>query len=276
VIGYIINKITGIPYYVYIFGAEFRQHKWLNWLKRRILNNARAIMPIADFIKSEAINAGVRNKNFIKINPGVNLDIFHPGMDCEIVISQYGLKGKKIILTVARFDRNKGVDIAIKSLPSVLEKVPNAVYLVLGSGPCEQEWRRLVKTMGLEEKVIFGGFIPNEELPVYYNACDVFLLATRALKEFGYVEGFGIVFIEANACGKPVVGGDVGGVSEAIIDAVTGILVNPLSTEEISEALVKLLADGELARKMGQAGRRRAEEEFSWKTKVAPLLKALG
>lgn len=275
IIGYLLNKTIGLPYYVYIFGAEFREHRGLNWLQRIILNNAKGIIAIADFIKQEAIKAGVKNRNFIKITPGVDVHRFSPGLNCKTIIKKYNLEEKKVILTISRLDWNKGVDMAIKSLPLVLEKVPNAIYLVGGTGPCEKEWKKLVEEMKLQDKIIFTGFISDKELPLYYNACDVFLLPTRELAKRGCVEGFGIVFLEANACAKPVIAGRAGGVPEAVVDGVTGIIVDPLNIDEISDVLIKLLTDEKLAKETGEAGRKRVEQEFSWQSKSKILYETI-
>lgn len=89
-------------------------------------------------------------------------------------------------------------------LPEVLRKIPTAVYIIGGTGPCDKELKELASQMNLKDKVIFTGFIPDEELPLHYNLCDVSLLLTREIKGKGNVEGFGMVFIEANACGKHI------------------------------------------------------------------------
>jgi phosphatidylinositol alpha-1,6-mannosyltransferase len=111
--------------------------------------------------------------------------------------------------------------------------------------------------------VIFAGYVSDEELVDYYNACDVFLLPCREIPG-GDVEGFGIVFLEANACVKPVVAGRSGGVVEAVDDQCTGILVDPKSEEEISQAVIRLLTDPDLCQNLGQQGRARVLERFTW------------
>jgi len=137
------------------------------------------------------------------------------------------------------------------------------------------ELKALAKALNLQDRVIFVGFIPDDDLPRYYELCDVFLLLTREIKERGNVEGFGMVFIEANACGKAVVGGKAGGTPEAIVDGKTGFLVDPLNLSEISERLIQLLANEDLAKRLGDEGRKRAEREFSWPKKSQEFWEAI-
>lgn len=276
IIGYLYKLFKGIEYYTYVFGAEFSTHNKSKWLQKIILNKAKGIIVISGFSLKRLLRTGIQNRNIIKIIPGVDSEKFFPKLNNRKFIDKHNLNGKKVILTVARLASNKGCDIGIKVLPLVLKKVPNTVYVIGGKGPNETELKELASKMNLDDKVIFTGYIPDEELPFYYNLCDVFMLLTREIKNKGNVEGFGMVFIEAAACGKPVVAGRTGGAPEAVVDSTTGYLVDPLDLEEISEALIKLLTDEGLAMKMAQEGRRRAREEFRWQERAKELWEAIG
>ena len=122
----------------------------------------------------------------------------------------------------------------------------------------------MVKRENLEDVVHFCGYIPPEELPLYYSLCDVYIMPSRELRDRGDTEGFGITYLEANACEKPVVGGRSGGVEDAIVDGVTGFLVDPLNSEDIADALIRLLGNPELSAKMGRQGRSRILEGYTW------------
>ncbi|UCC40941.1 MAG: glycosyltransferase family 4 protein, partial [Candidatus Aminicenantes bacterium] len=250
-IGYFLKIFRGIDYSVYIFGAEFAKHKGLKWLQKILLNKAKRLIVISEFAKDVVIREGVRNRRFIKASPGVDLKKFQPGLDCQEIVNRYQLQGKKVIFTVSRLAPNKGFDTALKALPVVLRRMPGVVYVIGGEGPCGMELKALAKSLNLQDRVIFVGFIPDDDLPRYYELCDVFLLLTREIKEKGNVEGFGMVFIEANACGKAVVGGKAGGTPEAIVDGKTEFLVDPLNLSEISEKLIQLLANEDLAKRLG-------------------------
>ncbi len=180
------------------------------------------------------------------------------------LVDKYRLKGRRCILTVARLDDYKGIDKVLNALPRVLKKFPETFYLVVGDGPDKKRLKGLVATLGLIDRVRFAGRVPREEVIGLLNICEIFIMATRPIIHRGEVEGFGIVFVEAGALGKPVIGGISGGTVEAIKDGVTGLLVDPESTEDISNALLKLLKDTDFARQLGENGRKRVEGELNW------------
>lgn len=275
IIGYLHRLFNRIEYYTYVFGAEFTINKNLNLIQKIVLNKSKGIIVISEFSKSLLIKMGVKNNNIIKAAPGVDSEKFSPKLNYTEIIDKYNLDDKKVILTVSRLAPNKGCDTAIEVLPLILKEIPNAVYIIGGTGPSEEELKELVVKMDLEDKVIFTGYIPDEELSSYYNLSDAFLLLTREIKDKGNVEGFGMVFIEAGACETPVVGGRTGGTPEAIVDGITGYLVDPLDLEEISEALIKLLTNESRARKMGIEGRQRARKEFRWPQRAKELWGAI-
>jgi phosphatidylinositol alpha-1,6-mannosyltransferase len=152
----------------------------------------------------------------------------------------------------------------LRALPSVLERVPDAVYLIVGSGPYRAELERLARELDLASNVVFAGFVPDEELPSYYRAADVVAVPSREVVESVPIEGFGIVYVEAGACGVPVVGGRDGGTDESIDDGVTGFRIDPRDETALADAVVRLLGDRDLARRFGRAGRDRAVQLFDW------------
>jgi phosphatidylinositol alpha-1,6-mannosyltransferase len=163
----------------------------------------------------------------------------------------------------------------IEALPLVLEAFPKTTYLIVGEGPQGSHLRTLVKTLGLEDNVIFVGQVKEDELGAYYAACDVFAMVSRDIPEKGDVEGFGIVYLEANLFGKPVVAGRSGGVPDAVLNEQTGLLVNPHDPQEVASAIVRLLRDPELAERLGTNGRNRVRDEFTGSAAADKLLRAL-
>ncbi len=257
------NTFFKIPYDIIVYGGEIL----LSERKRSIQKNferAKKVITISNFTKEKLIEIGIPARKIVVIHPGVDPVKFNPGLDPSSVKKKYNLGNKKVVLTVSHLVKRKGHQNVLKALPQVLEKVPNLIYLIVGKGEEEEKLKGAVKDLKLKDKVIFTGEITGEELPLYYAACDVFIMPSYEIKGRGDVEGFGIAYLEANACEKPVIGGRSGGVPDAVIDGETGLLVDPLDINQIAEALVKLLTNFELTRKLGKKGRERVEKELNW------------
>lgn len=257
----------GVPYLVWAYGNDIlrpQKYPFLRGLLRLVLIKADAIIAISQNTKQEIVRLGLKPEKVIIIHPAVNPERFHPQIDGSQVVTRHHLQEKRVILTVARLVERKGIDVVIRAMPRMLEAVPGAVYLIIGTGPYQEKLERLARESGLEGRVIFAGHIPDEELPYYYGACDVFVLVSRTLADREEMEGFGIVYLEAGACGKPVIGGRGGGTSEAIEDGVTGLLVDPLDVNEVANAIVRVLEDEELAKRLGENGRERATRQPDW------------
>jgi phosphatidylinositol alpha-1,6-mannosyltransferase len=162
----------------------------------------------------------------------------------------------------------------IRALPHVLKRVPDARYVIAGPGFDDERarLRTLAEETGVAERVVFAGELPLEDIPLMYNACDVYVMASRVLEGAGDVEGFGITFLEANACGKPVIGGRSGGVPDAIEDGVNGYLVTPTDVGEIAARLIALLTDDVLAKAMAERAIARIKAGFTWDRITAAIL----
>jgi phosphatidylinositol alpha-1,6-mannosyltransferase len=136
--------------------------------------------------------------------------------------------------------------------------------LIVGGGPEEERLRNMVRQLELDQHVRFAGSIPNKDTVDYYHASDVFVMPNRQMPN-GDVEGFGLVFLEANACGKPVIGGRSGGTVDAIAHGESGYLVDPTSSAEVASRLIELLQDPAKAARLGEGGRLRVHEQFTWR-----------
>jgi len=261
---YISKIITRKPYILFLHGEEIPQI----YLKSNIIMKYLCIRACGSFCNSNFTSN--RYKKFVQphnvkpviITPGVEDRYFNdPGSDA--LKRKMMMENKRIILTIARLDERKGQDMVVKCMPLVLKKHPNAVYVIGGTGPCLEHLKSLVKEYSLEENVILLGFVPDADILSYFNMGEIFIMANRIL-ENGDSEGFGIVFLEANAMGKPVIGGDEGGSVDAIIDGLTGYLVNPRDEKDIASKICMLLSDHVLCNKIGQQGRERASREYRW------------
>jgi phosphatidylinositol alpha-1,6-mannosyltransferase len=265
-------KFHKIPYFAHLFVDDLQAYGRVRIIRdffMKFLNNAKRIIIACDFTRDLFISKGVRKELFRTVYPGVDMDTFYP-MDAIRVKEGLNLSGKKVILSVCRLVERKGMDMLIKSLPLVLEKVPDVVLIICGAGKLEKKLKKLASKYKLEESVYFPGHKTRRELALYYNACDVFVMPSRVHKGLD-AEGFGIVFLEAGACAKPVIGGRSGGIPEAIVDGQTGFLVDPLDVEDIANKIIKILTDDNLARQLGEKARMRIREKFQWKISARTL-----
>ncbi|MCX7018776.1 MAG: glycosyltransferase family 4 protein [Candidatus Sumerlaeota bacterium] len=165
------------------------------------------------------------------------------------------LKGRRVVLTVARLTPRKGIDVTMKAVAMLRDEFPGLAYLIVGDGPDEARLRALAAELGITEMTIFAG--PTHYPAPFYHACEVFVMPNRQLDD-GEREGYGIVFPEAGLAGKPVIGGRSGGATDAIADGETGLLADPKNPATVAAAMRTLLSDTELAKRLGMAGRERA------------------
>jgi phosphatidylinositol alpha-1,6-mannosyltransferase len=270
---WIIKRLTGMQYVIYAHGEEITQtdhYRYQPRVRDRIYKGAAVVVANSEFTRKQLLRIGVSEDRIVIITPGVDAVRFRPESADGNLIARYNLKGKTVILTVARLVPRKGHRAALQAFARVCREFPEAHYLIAGTGPEEQNLRQFTEELGIEERVTFTGFFPGESLPSLYNLCDIMLLANREAAN-GDVEGFGIVFLEANAAGKPVIGGRSGGAIEAVADGVTGFLVDPDDPKELESVLRELLRNPDLRRTIGTAGRRRVESEFSWRQRAQRL-----
>ncbi|MBD3422272.1 MAG: glycosyltransferase [Chitinivibrionales bacterium] len=235
------------------------------WL-RGTLSCSHKIISVSRFTANHLkTQLSIPDERIVILPNGVNPNRFRPNINCSKLRKRYHLEGKAIFLTLARVIERKGHDCVLKALPRVLDSVPNASYIICG--PYEPTYfaqlQQLVTDLNLHDRVIFTGQVPANELPFWYNLCDVYIMTSRKLAS-GDSEGFGITYLEANACEKPVIGGRSGGVSDAVEDGLTGFLVDPADSDEIADKLILLLSDCAQATRMGKAGRKRVLSAYTW------------
>ncbi len=233
-LAYFYKKIFKANYGFIAYGIEV-------WnLKNHLgLTNTNFIVSLSRYTKNKILE---NNKNFnfdIQIiNPAVETEKFKPLNSREEVLAKYNLPSdQKIILTICRFDKSekyKGYDKVIETLPKVLDKIRNIIYVLVGEGNDIDDLNMLIEELNLKEKVYFLGSIKNDLIPQILSIADVFVMPSKG-------EGFGIVFIEALACGVPVIAGNKDASIEALLGGELGILVDPDNIDEIAEAIIKVL-----------------------------------
>lgn len=241
-------------------------------LRRKMVGRADHLFPVSRYTAGLLGELGAPEDRMSVVGNGTDPDRFMP-MDVSAARASLGLDQARVILTVGRLTPRKGIDTVIRALPKVIHQVPNAVYMVVGEGEDRSRLEALAREMGVSDHVLFEGAVPFSQLPTTYNLCDVFVTPSRSAPPS--VEGFGIVFLEANACGKPVIGARSGGIPDAIVDGETGLLVEPDDEEGLTEALVSLLSDPARCQALGQAGRTRVEQAYTWDVAHDHLFRAM-
>ena len=269
-IAWCVMILTGIPYVVYAHGEELLiglSSRKLRWMLPRLYNAAAAIIANSRQTKAMLEEIGVASEKICIIHPGVEVAAFQfSGDAAQAIRKRHNLGVSPVLLTLGRLQRRKGQDMVIRALPLIREKFPTVKYLVVGTGEEYGALQNLAKESGVGDDVIFVGEVSDDERAAYYAACDLFIMPNRKIGPD--VEGFGIVFLEAGAAGKPVVGGRSGGTGEAIQEGVTGIRVDGENVEAIAAAVIDILADSEKARTMGTRGRHWVEKGFTWESIV--------
>lgn len=268
-----LKKITGIPYIAYCHGEDIAltdRYKYQPLVRDKIYLGADAVVANAEFARVNLLRIGVAESRIVKINPGVDFERFTPRPVRGELIDKWNLRGKKVVLTVARLVSRKGHDLVLRAIAQLSRELPDVVYLIAGRGPEQQKLQSLGVELGIMDSVRFAGHVPEELLPDCYNLCDVFAMLNRE-EANGDLEGFGMVFLEANAMGKPVIGGRSGGTADAIVEGKTGFRVDAGQLDELTATLRRLLSDANLRQELGTAGRDRVERDFQWQDRAQKL-----
>ncbi len=289
-IAWLCSNFCKIKYSVILHGMDFTfalKSARKKWLAGKILNHSEKI------ICSNSYVAGLAKQTFpdialkVKVvNPGVEpflssrtersgaRDLLNlPTTADKGFLPSVEMTNKIILLSVGRLVRRKGFDKVIEALPEVLKRVPNLVYVIIGDGPELKSYELRVTSYGLKEHVKIIEHAGDTDRDSWYNISDIFIMPSRSFN--GDFEGFGIVYLEANLAGKPVIAGRSGGTADAVVDSVTGLMVNPEKVNEITEAIVKLALDPELRQKLGEQGGIRAMNDFNWANQIKKIYHSL-
>lgn len=272
-----VKAMWRVPYLVLTHGDDV----WRP-VPRYRFDQAAAVVSVSHFTARVLRHRWGVTPEKIWIIPGaLDPDLIASPTTSAEVIARHRLAGKRVLLTVSRLDRQsryKGHERVFRALRQIRHQLPPCAYLVVGEGNDRPYLESLARELELEDIVIFTGAVEDIALPAYYRACDVFIMPSLTDCDRIIGEGFGIAYIEAAAFGKPSIAGRGGGATEAVLDGITGILVDPQSVDEIAKAIVTLLTNDELRRRLGTQSQSRAWNEFSFdrfRTRVADLLKSL-
>ena len=242
-------------------------------VRRQTLTRADRVLAGSAFTAGLAENLGVARERISVTRYGTDPSRFYP-RDATTLRARLGLSGRPVLVTIARLVERKGIDSVLEALSSVRRAVPDVAYVVVGDGPERARLEALARAAGVDGAVQFVGPVPDEELPLWYSLGDVFVMPSRS--EAPDVEGFGIVYLEAGACERPVVALSAGGVPDAVADGISGLLVTPGDGATLAAKLSELLLDPARAAELGRRGRERVLAELNWDSVTERTLAALG
>lgn len=219
---------------------------------------------LGEFTRSAMAPAVSARCEMVQIAPGIPIEHFTPGVKSQTLIHELQLEGKQVLISVGRLVHRKGQDKLLEALPQILLAHPDVILLFVGVGPRKKKLDQIVRSHDLSNYVRFVGRIPYDALPHYFRLGDLFVMPSRSRLAGLEVEGLGIVYLEASACGIPVVAGASGGAPDAVIQGKTGLVVDGTKVDAIARTINELLDNPAQLIVMGQAGRAWTIERWSW------------
>ena len=274
-VAWMIKKLMNIPYLIFSHGIDIvsaTRSGWKKmWVKKVVGQSERVIMNSKSLEERlhERLPETEDKTTVLYPCPEQQFKQKPDQKKIKKLKNRLSLEGKQVMLTVGRLIKGKGVEYLVKLMPEILKQRPHLVWVIVGSGPQEEEIKKRIRKYNLQNVVRFVGSIEHNSLPDYYHMADLFAVPTHPYH--GLEEGLGLVFLEAAAAGVPVVAGESGGVSEAVVDGKTGYVVKTFRDDEVIEKITELLDDKELAREMGSKAAQRIEEKFVWQKQLKKI-----
>lgn len=235
-----------------------------------VAHGSDAIIAVSEYTQKQIHNiCSIKPVNTYCIPNGTDPEIYVPPNNSRVALlrTQYQIDTEtKVLLTLARVVPRKGHDIVISALSQVIKIYPNLIYII--AGPERRSWKdhleMLVSELQLEGRIRFFGAASEQQKLDLYQLCDIYVMVSKSPIHTGDSEGFGITFLEANACGKPVIGSNTGGIPDAVEHNVSGLLVEPDNVDQTAEAVLNLLLNDKLRVQLGCQGRKRVEKRYTW------------
>ena len=264
-IGIYVAKLFGIKPILKIYGTDlvFLKRFKLKLLGRHVMKNSSTIIANSQYTKNVGIEFGISPDKIEVIPEGTYYPIDIPDSDLHALRNELCLSSNEVIFTIHRLIPLKGTSYLIRAMSMVVENCPDARLIIGGEGPEKEKLEALAKELCIKDNILFVGRISEEQLPVYYKLCDVYVIPSIRDK-WGNTEGLGMPVIEAMSYGKPVVGFDVGGPKYTIEDGVNGYSVKEKDWERMGKRIIALLKNKSLRAKFGDNGRHIVVEKFSW------------
>jgi phosphatidyl-myo-inositol dimannoside synthase len=262
----VIRRWSGVPFTCYAHGEELtlaRTSAELRWLTAKVLREADLVIANSEHTKQLLTRDWKLSEHKIAVmHPGVDTKIFRPAARDMAVRARLGWTDRRVVLTVGALQKRKGQDMLIRALPAIRQQCPDVLFAMAGEGWEQAYLEGLAREVNVLDLVQFRGIPDEAELVECYQQCDLFALPNR---QVGWdIEGFGIVLLEAQSCGKAVIAGKSGGTAEAMQADRTGALVECDTPDRLGRVVTELLQDRERAKAMGQHGRAWVVERFDW------------
>jgi phosphatidylinositol alpha-1,6-mannosyltransferase len=270
-----LKRWTGLPYLCYVHGEDVRaaaSSREQAWLVRQVLGNAALL--IANSASTQNIlrtEWRVPRRRIRILHPGVDTRRFVPAPPDPLVRAKLGWQDRRVVLTVGRLQKRKGQDRLIEALPAIRQRIPDVLYAIVGGGEEREALQRLAAVHGVENHVQFHGEPCDDEIISCYQQCDLFALPNREVN--GDVEGFGMVLLEAQSCGRPVLTGASGGTAETLSMPDTGMVTDCGDATNLAGLVSELLGDPGRLEAMGRRARAWAVERFDWNPLAAATRK---
>jgi len=268
-VAWAVARLTFRPVVIYAHGEELTTwgHSGKYTAMRFALRHANRVIANSEHTRDTLLAMGVDPARITIIYPGVDVSVFRPGLDTTGLRESLGIRpDEKLVFSVGRLSRRKGFDQMIRAVAQLREEGIPVRYVIGGIGEDADYLDSLIAEHNVQDIVHRIGAVNEADLPRWLNACDLFAMPNRDIN--GDNEGFGMVFIEAAACGKPSLAGDAGGTGSAVLHEQTGLRVDGVETNNVVNGLRQLLTDSGQASAWGRAGLNRVQEKFAWE-KVA-------
>ena len=267
----LLGRLLRLPVVIYAHGEEittWRRHPRRLRAMSFAYRAAARVVANSEFTRDRLLELGVEPGRITLINPGVDLERFHPGYETADLRAGLGLEPEqKLVLSVGRLSRRKGFDQVIRSLPALQAQGLDVHYAIIGIGEDRDYLLGLAGELEVTERVHLLGHVSPEDLPRWYCAADLFAMPNREID--GDTEGFGMVFVEAAACGTTALAGEAGGTGAAVLHERTGLRVEGTHGEAVVQALTRLLRDDHLRAGLAEAAQARAQAELGWESVAA-------
>lgn len=274
-LAWLLSKRYGIPYVVYAHGEDINTYatsRQLRFLTRHVMWGAKAVIANSENTATLLAGAWRLPRGRVEVlYPGVDIERFQPAPRDERFRREHEWQDRQVILTVGRLQLRKGHDKLIESLVQIKQAIPNVLYSIVGDGEEYPRLQQLVTELGLQSHVRFYRTVDDAFLVQAYQQCDLFVLPNRTVAHD--IEGFGMVLVEAQACGKPVIAGDSGGTRETMRPGVTGKVIDCTSSPTIAAEISSLLLDTAKLASMGTDARAWVAERFDWESLFAQASK---